>query len=230
MEPVQRWPFGPPFAVAVSGSTVYSGSGSGLLIIDVSNPAAPQQLGHVVLPEMVVDIAVSGDYAYITDEPYGLYVADISDPTQPVLAGSVAPSGDSRGVFVADGYAYVTDYWAGLHVIDVGVPSAPTAVGYCNIGPQGSLGAIDVVVYGGRAYVAHDIFGLVVIDVTSPSSPTLVGEYTTPEDPENIALSDGAIYLAEGNGGVEVFVDCSLWIFNDGFESGGTTAWSGIVP
>ncbi|MBD3854846.1 MAG: hypothetical protein IFJ96_08670, partial [Acidobacteria bacterium] len=83
-ELVGRWPYGPAYAVAVSGSYAYFGSGTVLLVADVSNAAAPQVVGEVVLPGLIEGVAVSGSYAYVADGSSGLRVIDVSTPASPI--------------------------------------------------------------------------------------------------------------------------------------------------
>ncbi len=59
---------GPVRAVAVQGRYAYIGVGPRLVVVDVSNPAAPRKVGESgVLPETVLGVAVSGAYAYVAD-------------------------------------------------------------------------------------------------------------------------------------------------------------------
>jgi hypothetical protein len=49
-ELVGRWPFGPAYAVAVSGGHAYYGIGAALVVADVADPSAPHRVGEVALP------------------------------------------------------------------------------------------------------------------------------------------------------------------------------------
>ena len=56
-------------AVAVQGNYVYIGDGKRLVILDVSDPAAPVVVGDTdPLHGVVQDVAVVGHYAYLADE------------------------------------------------------------------------------------------------------------------------------------------------------------------
>jgi hypothetical protein len=46
LETFGRWPYGPAEAVAAAGDYAYVGSGLALLVVDVSDPAAPQRLAE----------------------------------------------------------------------------------------------------------------------------------------------------------------------------------------
>lgn len=115
-ELVGRWPYGPVYAVAVSGDYAYFGSGTVLQVVDVSSPAAPQAVGEVVLPGVVQSVAVSEGYAYVADEYASLRVIDVSTPSSPVEVGFYDTPGYAYGVAVSGGYAYVADYYAGMEV------------------------------------------------------------------------------------------------------------------
>lgn len=123
-ELVGRWPYGPAQAVAVAGDHVYFGSGTALVVADISNPASPVVLGDAILPDLPERIAVSGGYAYVVDEHSGLRVVDVSTPASPTEVGFLVIPGTSgpQDVAVSGPYAYVADGSGGLRVIDVSDP------------------------------------------------------------------------------------------------------------
>ena len=103
-----QWPNGPVWDVAISGDLVFFGDGSTLSVADVSNPAAPQFVGAVVLPGDIKDIEVAGDHAYVAADRSGLRIVDVSAPDSPTrwvrgnyhIASGIAVSGDYA--FVAE--------------------------------------------------------------------------------------------------------------------------------
>jgi hypothetical protein len=156
--------------VYVAGNYAYvADEGSGLQIIDISNPANPVTTGSVATPNSASDIYVSGNYAYVADYGSGLQVIDISNPANPVITGSINTGGGTSGVYVS-GYAYVADDETGLHIIDISNPANPVSSGSIAI----LSGARDVVVSGTYAYVvcAND---LKVVDISNPANPTISG-------------------------------------------------------
>ncbi len=114
-----------------------------------------------------------------------------------------------------------------LVVVDVSSPSSPLVMGQWGILPWDALG---VAVSGSYAYVAFGGAGLVAVDVTDPHWPDIVGVGWSQGGPTDVALSGGLVYLADGDVGMEIFRECGLGIFSDGFESGDTSAWSVAVP
>ena len=72
-------------AVAVQGSLAYIGTGPRMLVLDVTDPAAPVQLGQTPpLASLVKGIAVVDNLAYVAAEYAGLRVFDVSDPAEPI--------------------------------------------------------------------------------------------------------------------------------------------------
>ena len=71
--------------VALSGNHAYVTAGSaGLLVIDVSNPAAPTLVGSVATTD-ATDVVIAGSVAYVTDGAAGVRAIDISSPTNPQI-------------------------------------------------------------------------------------------------------------------------------------------------
>ncbi len=187
--------------VAVSGTMAYVADGlSGLLVIDVSNPAAPVILGSVVTPGTARGVAVSGTVAYVADVNFGLQVIDVSNPAAPAILGSVGMPDFARDVAVSGSVAYVADFNFGLQVIDVSNPAAPAILGSV-ITPGRALG---VAVSGTVAYVADDQSGLLVIDVSNPAAPVILGSVVTPGTARGVAVSGTVAYVADTESGLQV--------------------------
>jgi len=110
--------------VFVSGSYAYVADwGSGLQIINVSNPASPTLAGSYDTPDYAEGVFVSGSYAYVADWGSGLQIINVSNPASPTLAGAYDTPGYARGVFISGSYAYVADGANGLLIFDIsGLP------------------------------------------------------------------------------------------------------------
>jgi len=68
----------------VSGDYAYvADAGSGLAIINISDPTDPGTPIYEDTSSTAYDVHVSGDYAYMANHVDGLVVIDISDPTNP---------------------------------------------------------------------------------------------------------------------------------------------------
>ncbi len=78
-------------AVAVVDGLAYDAHGaSGLRIIDVSNPAAPVELGALDTPGFAMGIEVVGGLAYVANGTSGLRIIDVSNPSAPVELGALS--------------------------------------------------------------------------------------------------------------------------------------------
>lgn len=116
--------------VAVSGNYAFvtyapeESIPSGVVIIDVADPAVPITLGYYV-GVAPLSIVISGQYAYLPDGG-SLHIVDFSDPSHPILVGSILSS--VKDVKISGKYAYVIDEHT-LQVIDISTPSRPIIVG-----------------------------------------------------------------------------------------------------
>src|SRR3989454_2038403 len=154
----------------------------GILLLDLTDPAAPASVGAFETGDSGIGVQVAGSLAYVPFlNPYtyegGLHIVDITTPADPRRLGTVYGLVDPQAINVAGRYAYVADGAEGLKIIDVSDPSAPRLAGVFDT--EGA--ARDVKVSGSHAYVADGAGGLVVLDVTDPSVPGLAGSYATPE-------------------------------------------------
>jgi len=146
---------------------------SGLLIVDVSNPASPSTVSSLGTPGSVYDVAVENGFAYLAAFNEGLRIIDVSNPFDPIELGYFNTSGEAHNVVVDGGYAYVADWGSGLRVIDVSSPSTPVETGYYD--PWAIT--MDAVVADGNAFVAAQ-FTFLILDcndaITPPLPPTVL--------------------------------------------------------
>jgi hypothetical protein len=161
--------------VEVVGELAYVADGlSGLLVIDVSNPTLPVEIGAFNTP--AYDFEVADDLAYVSAGLSGLLVIDVSNPTLPVEIGAFNTPDSAHGVEVVGNLGYVLDHRCGregcattLRIIDVSNPAFPVELGALRPGNW----ATDVEVVGDLAYLAGS--RLQVIDVSNPALPVAVG-------------------------------------------------------
>jgi hypothetical protein len=147
---------------------------SGLVAIDISNPASPHIVGVYGVP--VDAVAIAGDYAYVMEGTSGLQVIDVSDPANPHIMCPGGTTAIAYGVAVAGDYVYVAGYSQGLQVLAAFQPLA--GISYVDSGtltatvPSGQLpGVWDLQVTnsdGGHA-VLHNAF-----TVNVPTTLTLL--------------------------------------------------------
>ncbi|MCU7806738.1 MAG: hypothetical protein KZQ73_02565 [Candidatus Thiodiazotropha sp. (ex Semelilucina semeliformis)] len=157
--------------VAVQGGYAYVAADSGLLVLDISDPANSVSVTFYETSVRISEVELSGSYAFVTGYA-GLAIVDISNPAMPIEVGSTAEGvyfGNVRDLALNGNLAYVVSGPC-LHIIDTADPSAPTEVGSaCGLG-----WAYDVAVSGSYAYVADYLDGLHIVDVSDPAIPTEV--------------------------------------------------------
>ena len=183
-------------AVAVRGNYAYVGVGLRLIILEISDSAAPpREVGSTVLfSGSIEDVLISGSHAYIATGEAGLHIVDVSDPTYPVKVGSYDTSGYTEGLALNGQYVYVADGPNGLRVLDVSVPGNPMEVGCaCSLDY-----AFGVAVVGRYAHVAAGGAGLAVVDISNPEAPIEIGSYDTPGYAYGIAAAGDIAYIADG--------------------------------
>ncbi|RKY91386.1 hypothetical protein DRQ15_05095 [candidate division KSB1 bacterium] len=185
--------------------------GSGIYILDISDPTDPQKAGYYRLGYGVDNAIVSGHYLYVTLVFEGLRILDISDPIAPQEVGSYKLEADGwkqvRGLDVSSvpgqsNYAYLLaqiDVQECLLILDVSNPMDPKKVGEY-IGNAVML-AIDV--EGEYAYIvksAVDQFRLLTVDLSEKASPRVIADLLVRESilpSGTVRISGSYAYLYE---------------------------------
>ncbi|QTA81703.1 Putative surface protein [Desulfonema limicola] len=186
--------------VTVIGTTAYvADGGSGLQVIDISNPAQPFIIGSVDTPDIAIGVTVSGTTAYVADGRSGLQIIDISIPSKPFIISSVDTPDWAYCVKILDTTAYVADSDSGLQVIDVNIPTNPIIIG--SVDTPGA--AYDVKIIGTTAYVA-DNGGLLVIDISIPTKPVIISSVETQGWAEDVTVIGTTAYVADADKGLQV--------------------------
>jgi hypothetical protein len=185
-------------AVFVRGHYAYVGIGPELAVLDISDPTHPRRVGYAVLPGIVRDVYVAGDYAfvadgYLADEGFigGLRVVNVSDPSAPYQVASYNLPRPAIEIAVLGDYAYIAAEGEGLRVLDVSDVTDLKQVGL--YGLRGS--AQSVAVADGYAYVAMTQDGLRVLDTSNPASLTEVSAYDLPNGVLRVELSGDFAYV-----------------------------------
>ncbi|MBM3134759.1 MAG: hypothetical protein FJZ89_05615 [Chloroflexi bacterium] len=169
-------------------------------MLDVSDPAAPVEVGAMETLGTVLDFYVAGNYAYV---PHGhaLQVINVSNPAAPLLVGIYYIPGYALYVKVVGAYAYVS--WqvcgtidgayrchGGLSVVDVSDPAAPVEVGSyeMRLDPQGFKAV------GPYVYLAAGIDGLLILKyapAVAASVPVTGSSLTSPADHTTYTFAAG---------------------------------------
>ncbi len=161
------------FGSVISGDYCFAVGSSGIIVLDISNPQKPVQIGYLSLPGISVDIDISGHYAYIASYTAGLQVVDISNPHSPTKVTSLNIPNLSYSVATTDSYAYVGIKDASnngvFKIVDITNPSNPQVKGSINLDNDPT----DMVVEGTYVYAMCEGQPLYIINVADASNPLL---------------------------------------------------------
>jgi hypothetical protein len=157
-------------AIAVQGETVYVGAGPRLVTVDISDPENPQFLGQTeMLPHLVENIVINGNFAYVAASYAGLQIIDISNPQLPLIVGSETDPTLAFAIAYTNNHVFITDPETGtLRLLNVSDPTHPSPVWSLN----GFGGGTDVLVNGDYLYTVMDT--LEVFDISNITQPKLV--------------------------------------------------------
>lgn len=97
-------------------------------VLDLSDPAAPRELGRLVLPESLHAVEGNERFAFVSDGADGVHIIDTSIPSQPWIAATYA---GAEGVYdmAYDGrFLYLAGSGSGLQVLDMSESTRPRLV------------------------------------------------------------------------------------------------------
>jgi len=106
-----------------------------VLVVDVNNPQKPVQVAslippqHLRSPNIIRDVLVDGQRAYISQGAGGVHVVDMSSPSQPELLQIIDTPGHAQRMALYDNLLLVADRGNGLFMIDVMDRNGALAVG-----------------------------------------------------------------------------------------------------
>lgn len=189
------------FALTVDGPLLYFGVGQSIAILDISDPVNPVVVGQSKnMPDVPLNIAVRGGYAYVAAGGSGLRIYDVGEPSSLSETGFYKTSGEALSVAVVGHYAYVAVAQASLVILDVANPAKPVAVGSHKIS-----GLVRRVLAKDRYMFVIGSAGLNILDVSDPVHPRDVGGYgglgTFAQD---IVVSIDSAYIADGAWGLAI--------------------------
>ena len=188
--------------ISVSADWAYVAAGSGLHVLDISNPAEPRGVACSSIPMFVGEgtagLCVLDDYAYVADG-FGLQIVDIRNPEQPRPMGATQKLSASAVSIVGD-RGFIADKFNTLLVVDLADRHNPTIVGNMGIPLNGEAMGIhweDNYVY----LTVRDQDGgeLQVIDVREPSQPFLAGRLSL-ASATNVFVLKNYVYVTGRDG------------------------------
>jgi hypothetical protein len=190
-----------PMRLLLSITILLSILGSSGVIAAPTAPDSPDSLGTLtpiggLESSLIFEIVLQGNYAY-TGFASTLVVIDITDPSNLTRVASLRLGGQINAMVATEDYLYITSMSipeptneTGLWIVDISDPLAPVKAGFYpatwpfNIAVQGEIACLLV----------ED--RLELIDVSNPHAPRLLGTLFDVVNFNDIAISDGYVYLA----------------------------------
>jgi len=196
--------------VFVAGDYAYvSCWDSGLVVVNVSDPANPSLAGGIeTSPGHAWDAHLQGEYAYIADDYLGgLMIADISDPVQPVIVGCYDTPGWAYNLEVDGNYVYMADGHTGyFQIIDVSDPTNPAPV--ADVNTNGWARGISL--SWPYIYLANG-GGLRIFDISNPAEPRLISNCITPPTAFAVCVAGNYAFLIDNHNAADFLtIDVSV--------------------
>ena len=215
------------------GATLYainqSHVRSDLRLIDVSNPAAPRELGRYLVPDArsvfdgVHDLHIAErdgrEIAFVNALQSGLLILDTTDPAEIVTLSSVQWErifSHSGWSFEANGRHYYANadegYDQGVTILDVTDLANPVVISEYFSRPGISVHNVEIV--DGIAYLSYYIDGLRVLDLRDPANPREIGHFDTVGEENERDINQGAwgvhaeagrVYISDRETGIYAF-------------------------
>jgi len=189
--------------IAIDGDYCYlSKEDSGLRVVDISNPEAPELVNSLYINTARPGIAVEGNYAYhLTGS--GFAVIDIETPESASVVTYAGGLAWLKSIVISDGIAYMAQsQWdGGFAIYDVSDPVHPSLVGKYNLDDY----SVEIMVVGQFAYIGHRTC-MQIIDVSDIYAPVLLETFATSGSPTCLTHNDGYVYV--GSSGLMQVYHC----------------------
>jgi hypothetical protein len=180
---------------------------SGVSVLDISDPADPEDIAFWPCPQRGMGVALSVEryenYAFVAMAYGGVQIYDVSRIDQPIPLGNWTlwdPATNQgfavRNVKVSWPYLFVPDEAFGLYVLDASDPINIREVASCQT--PGPAWWVDLSPDKKVAYVSDFHNGLRIFDISNPVVPIEIGSYK--EDLEcitHIVASGDCVYLTD---------------------------------
>ncbi len=168
---------------------------SGLYLLDVSDPTAITEIGHVPIQGNTYSATGSAGYAYVGLYEGDIYVFDISDPANPVEIGYSYALGYVYKLIIRDNLLFAfADGQNAMQIIDVSDPEYPQVIGVYST----NANIYDAVIDDDYAYLTDSTNQhLVVVDISDPYDLVSVGYVELEYCPLRLAKQDNYVYIGE---------------------------------
>jgi len=171
------------------------------------------RISSVKIPGQAIDVDISGNFAYLTNDLGVLYIINIIDKEKPFVYGKY-PGIDSANIVIArDDIAYVSytewiageeEYYteSGFKIVDISDKENPVVVGDYNTGNGKRKSAFGLFIDKNHAYLntttyfnESDSSTLEIINITDSNEPFIESSINIEGSPANIWIEGERAYL-----------------------------------
>lgn len=160
-----------------------------------------------------IDVDISGNYAYLTNDLGELYIINIKDKSDPRIIGKY-PEVDSANIIITQGdYAYISytewisgeeDFYTecGIKIVDIRDKENPVTIGDYQTGENNRKFVFGMYIEGDYAYINSSVYldgseysTLEIVDIKDKNSPALIGSIEVEGSPSAVWVQDGYAYI-----------------------------------
>ena len=171
---------------------------NGLVILDVSNPSEPFELGRFN-ESGGSEIYVRSNLAYLVGD-HKLKIIDIANPSSPNKISEFDASGSYISGMYADFPIFYLDGGDGdFWIYNLSNPLSPSQLGHINLGDS----IYNIYVSNNIAYISYRN-GLKTIDVSNSSNPTELGQFGGDYHYSNCVVEGNIAYLTTWSDHIDI--------------------------
>ena len=176
-------------------------------IWDISNPLTPVRVSNFGGWEYTVDLAVRGNYVYLSYASGRIEIVDVSDPAAPLGMGTYDMGWHNHRIALNKNLL-LQAHCIDAIILDISDPWNPSFVS--RFDSAGFATTKGIAVYGNYAFTTHYLYWpgnpLKIWDISDPYMPNLVGEYLSSyfEANWNVKISGNYAYVVDLWKGLEV--------------------------
>ncbi len=145
-----------------------------LIILDVSNPLNPFEMGRMSIAGPIQDIEVQGNLCAVAAHDQGLLLIDVANPEFMTVVATFDPQVDAVSVDLRDNNALVSfnTYSGGyLYWLDLALPQNPQVI--FSMQPGGNIYDARLMEDESLALVSHGWSYISALDFSNPTDPVL---------------------------------------------------------
>ncbi len=193
-----KWSYGVSYTMEMEGDIVFTTDGGMLQIYDFSNITTPVLLSEIFSANIVYDLRIIENKAYVASYEGSLIIFDISDLSNPQKLGEVETVEGLNSVDVKGNYAYLTSHENGFTIVDVADATNPAVVNHINLGSN----LHKVLVHENHIFISGLDFGIAVYSLDNPMIPVFVSSFDTISYEPDMEVIGNRLYAASSSNGI----------------------------